>query len=197
MSFEKQLPFLRDGELPGPASWNNLMMFLRRIVSRSPRLILNERPGGGIYIDLADADQAASDVMSISFKGTISGSNVVIAAGSVRLPDATLSVSSATVSASGSRCVYVRVTRSAASIQSAGSFPELIDRYNLRLNIPLGVCSSGTYTHRHIGDIIIPNMPYFWINGFTANAAQSLDHDISGDLIWTTYGDCPTEGNNA
>jgi hypothetical protein len=97
MSFEKQLPFLRDGELPGPTSWNDLMMFLRRIVSRSPRLILNERPGGGIYIDLTDADQAASDVMSISFKGTISGSNVVIAAGSVRLPDATLSVSSAEV----------------------------------------------------------------------------------------------------
>lgn len=193
MSFEKQLPFLREGELLGPEYWNILVRFLRRIKSRSPRLVINERPGGGIYIDLADADQAASDVMSISFKGTISGSNVVIAAGSVRLPDATLSVSSATVSASGSRCVYVRVTRNAASIQSAGSFPELIDRYNLRLNIPLGVCSSGTYTHRHVGDIIIPNMPFFWINGFTANAAQSLDHDINGDLIWTTYGECPTE----
>lgn len=193
MSLEKQLPFLREGELPGPSYWNSVIRFLRRIKSRSPRLVINERPGGGIYIDLADADQAASDVMSISFKGTISGSNVVIAAGSVRLPDATLSVSSATVSASGSRCVYVRVTRSAASIQSAGSFPELIDRYNQRLNIPLGICSSGTYTHRHVGDIIIPNMPFFWINGFTANAAQSLDHDINGDLIWTTYGECPTE----
>lgn len=193
MSLEKQLPFLREGELPGPTYWNSVIRFLRRIKSRSPRLLINERPGGGIYIDLADADQAASETMNISFKGTISGSNVVIAAGSVRLPDATLSVSSATVSASGSRCVYVRVTRSAASIQSAGSFPELIDRYNQRLNIPLGICSSGTYTHRHVGDIIIPNMPFFWINGFTANAAQSLDHDINGDLIWTTYGECPTE----
>lgn len=193
MSFEKQLPFLCEGELLGPEYWNSLVRVLRRIKSRSPRLVINERPGGGIYIDLDDADQAASDVMSISFKGTISGSNVVIAAGSVRLPDATLSVSSATVSASGSRCVYVRVTRSAASIQSAGSFPELIDRYNQRLNIPLGVCSSGSYTHRHVGDIIIPAMPYFWINGFTPNAAQSLDHDINGDLIWTTYGECPTE----
>ena len=193
MSLEKQLPFLREGELPGPSYWNSVIRFLRRIKSRSPRLVINERPGGGIYIDLADADQAASEMMNISFKGTISGSNVVIAAGSVRLPDVTLSVSSATVSASGSRCVYVRVTRSAASIQSAGSFPELIDRYNQRLNIPLGICSSGTYTHRHVGDIIIPNMPFFWINGFTANAAQSLDHDINGDLIWTTYGECPTE----
>ena len=193
MSLEKQLPFLREGELPGPSYWNSVIRFLRRIKSRSPRLVINERPGGGIYIDLADADQAAAETMNISFKGTISGSNVVIAAGSVHLPDATLSVSSATVSASGSRCVYVRVTRSAASIQSAGSFPELIDRYNQRLNIPLGICSSGTYTHRHVGDIIIPNMPFFWINGFTANAAQSLDHDINGDLIWTTYGECPTE----
>lgn len=193
MSFEKQLPFLCEGELPGPEYWNSLVRFLRRIKSRSPRLVINERPGGGFYIDLDDADQAASETMNISFKGTTSGSNVVIAAGSVRLPDVTLAVSSATVSASGSRCVYVRVTRSAASIQSAGSFPELIDRYNQRLNIPLGVCSSGTYSHRHVGDIIIPTMPYFWINGFAANAAQSLDHDINGDLIWTTYGECPTE----
>lgn len=191
--FEKQLPFLRDGELPGPRYWNNLIRFLRRIVSRSSRLVINERPGGGFYLDLADADQAASETLAISFKGTISGGNVNIAGGSVRLPDTVLSVSAASVSASGSRCVYVRVTHSAASIQSASSFPELVDRYNQRLNIPLGVCSSGSYTHRHVGDIIIPNMPYFWISGFVSNVAQSLDHDISGDLIWTTYGECDTE----
>jgi hypothetical protein len=189
--FEKQLPFLRPGELPGPKYWNSVIRFLRRIASRSSRLVLNERPGGGFYLDLADADQAASAAMDISFKGTVSSGNVVISAGSVRLPDATLSVSSSTISASGTKCIFVRVTHGAASIQSDSSFPQLVDKYNQRLNIPLGVCSSGTYTHRHVGDIIIPNMPYFWINGFTANAAQSLDHDISGNMIWTTYGDCP------
>lgn len=189
--FEKYLPYLKGRELPGPLYWNRLMWFLRRIMSRNPRLILNERPGGGIYIDLADADQAASAAMDISFKGTVSSGNVVIAAGSVRLPDVTLAVSSATISASGTKCIFVRVTHGAASIQSDSSFPQLVDKYNQRLNIPLGVCSSGTYTHRHVGDIIIPNMPYFWISDFTANAAQSLDHDINGDLIWTTYGDCP------
>jgi hypothetical protein len=189
--FEKQLPFLRPGELPGPKYWNSVIRFLRRIASRSSRLVLNERPGGGFYLDLADADQAASAAMDISFKGTVSSGNVVISAGSVRLPDATLSVSSSTISASGTKCIFVRVTHGAASIQSDSSFPQLVDKYNQRLNIPLGVCSSGTYTHRHVGDIIIPNMPYFWISNFTANAAQSLDHDINGDLIWTTYGDCP------
>ena len=193
--FEKQLPFLRDGELPGPKSWNNLIRFLRRIVSRSSRLVINERPGGGFYLDLADADQAASETLPISFKGTINGGNVNIAGGSVRLPDTTLSVSAASVSASGSRCVFVCVTHSAASIQSDSSFPQLVDKYNQRLNIPLGICSSGIYTHRHVGDIIIPNMPYFWINGYVSNAAQSLDHDISGEPIWTTYGECSKENN--
>ena len=185
--FEKQLPFLRPGELPGPKYWNSVIRFLRRIASRSSRLVLNERPGGGFYLDLADADQAASAAMDISFKGTVSSGNVVISAGSVRLPDATLSVSSSTISASGTKCIFVRVTHGAASIQSDSSFPQLVDKYNQRLNIPLGVCSSGTYTHRHVGDIIIPNMPYFWISNFTANAAQSLDHDINGDLIWQKF----------
>lgn len=188
--FEKQLPFLRpDGELPGPAYWNNVIRFLRRIKSRSSRLILNERPGGGFYLDLADADQAASAAMDIAFKGTVSGGKVTIAAGSVRLPGSTLSVSASTISSNAH--IYVRIKRSEASIQTGGSFPSLVDAYNQELYVPLGVFSSGSYTHKHIGDIIIPNMPYFWINGFTANAAQSLDHDISGNMIWTTYGDCP------
>ncbi len=187
--FEKQLPFLRDGELPGPRYWNNLIRFLRRIVSRSSRLVINERPGGGFYLDLADADQAASETLAISFKGTISGGNVNIAGGSVRLPGSTLSVSASTISSNAH--VYVCIKRSEASIRTGGSFPSLVDAYSQELNVPLGIFSSGSYTHRHVGDIIIPTMPYFWISNFTANAAQSLDHDINGDLIWTTYGDCP------
>lgn len=189
--FEKQLPFLRPGELPGSDYWNSVIRFLRRIASRSPRLVVNERPGGGFYIDLADADQAASAAMDIAFKGTVSGGKVTIAAGSVRLPGSTLSVSSTTVSANAH--VYVRIKRSEASIQTGGSFPSLVDAYNQELYVPLGIFSSGSYTHRHVGDIIIPTMPYFWISNYTANAAQSLDHDISGNMIWTTYGDCPTE----
>ena len=187
--FEKYLPYLKGRELPGPLYWNRLMWFLRRIMSRNPRLILNERPGGGIYIDLTDADQAASAAMDISFKGTVSSGKVTIAAGSVRLPGSTLSVSASTISSNAH--IYVCIKRSEASIQTGGSFPSLVDAYNQELYVPLGIFSSGSYTHKHIGDIIIPNMPYFWINGFTANAAQSLDHDISGNMIWMTYGDCP------
>ena len=56
--FEKQLPFLRPGELPGPAYWNSVIRFLRRIASRSPRLVVNERPGGGFYLDLDDEANA-------------------------------------------------------------------------------------------------------------------------------------------
>ena len=192
--FEKQLPFLREGELPGPKYWNMVIRFLRRITSRSSRLVLNERPGGGIYIDLADGSGSTGETSDFSFMATVSGSSVTITAGSVRLPGSVISVSSRTFNGSSNAYAWVQVTStSAASIQIGGSFPNVIDAYNQYVNVPLGYYGSGQWHYRHIGDIVIPQMPYFWISGFTANAAQSLDHDISGNLIWTTYNVCQQE----
>lgn len=190
--FEKQLPFLREGELPGPKYWNMVIRFLRRITSRSSRLVLNERPGGGIYIDLADESSSTGETLDFSFKASVSGSSVTIAAGSVRLPGSVISVSSRTFNGSSNAYAWVRVaSTSSASIQIGNSFPNVIDAYNQYVNVPLGYYGSGQWHYRHMADIVIPAMPYFWINGFTANAAQSLDHDTSGNMVWTTYGDCP------
>ena len=195
--FDKQLPYLTGRKLPGQKRWNGLMWFLRRIVSRNPRLTLNERPGGGIYIDLADESTVIGETLDFSFKATISGSSVTIAAGTVRLPGSAISVSSRTFSGSSNAYAWVRITStSAASIQTGNSFPNVIDAYNQYVNIPLGYYGSGLWHYRHMADIVIPTMPYFWINGFTANAMQSLDHDTSGNMVWITYGQCQQQGES-
>lgn len=193
---------LSQGEIAGPATINPLIAAVNGMHSISEHLSVGTDQAGGIELRLDIASilniiqQAISggEILNFSFKATVSNGTLTIAGGSVRLPDSSISVSSLSRSATNGFCAWVQiVSTSSASIQTGSSFPAVLDTSNKYVNVPLGTWNGTLWLHRHLGDIVLPMMPYFWIPGYSASDIQSLDHDATGALVWTTYGPCEEE----
>ena len=193
---------LQQGEVAGPQTINPLLAAINGMHSISEHLTVGTDEAGAIELQLDVASIlniiqqtiTGRETLNFSFKATVSNGTLTIAGGSVRLPNSSISVSGISHTATSDLCAWVQiVSTSSASIQTGSSFPAVLDTYNKYVNIPLGSWNGSFWLHRHLGDIVLPQMPYFWISGFSASDVQSLDHDATGALVWTTYGDCNEE----
>lgn len=193
---------LQQGEVAGPNTINPLLAAVNGMHSISEHLAVGTDEAGAIELRLDVASLlniiqqtiTGGETLGFSFKATVADDMLTIAGGSVRLPNSVISVSSLSRSATNGLCAWVQiVSTSSASIQTGSSFPAVLDTSNKYVNIPLGTWNGTLWLHRHMGDIVLPMMPYFWIPGYSASDIQSLDHDATGALVWTTYGPCEEE----
>lgn len=193
---------LQQGEVAGPQTINPLLAAVNGMHSISEHLTVGTDEAGAIELQLDVASIlniiqqtiTGGETLNFSFKATVSNGTLTIAGGSVRLPGSSISVSSVSRTATNGLCAWVEVaSTSSASIQTGSSFPNVLDVNYQKLNIPLGSWDGSIWLYRHLGDIVIPQMPYFWIPSYSASVAQSLDHDVNGALVWTPYGPCEEE----
>lgn len=193
---------LQQGEVAGPNTINPLLAAVNGMHSISEYLDVGTDEAGAIelrldvvsLLNIIQQTITGGETLGFSFKATVADGMLTIAGGSVRLPNSVISVSSLSRSATNGLCAWVQiVSTSSASIQTGSSFPAVLDTSNKYVNVPLGTWNGDFWLHRHLGDIVLPMMPYFWIPGYSASDMQSLDHDATGALVWTTYGPCEEE----
>lgn len=193
---------LQQGEVAGPNTINPLLAAVNGMHSISEYLAVGTDEAGAIelrldvvsLLNIIQQTITGGETLGFSFKATVADGMLTIAGGSVRLPNSVISVSSLSRSATNGLCAWVQiVSTSSASIETGTSFPAVLDTTHKYVNIPLGTWNGTLWLHRHLGDIVLPMMPYFWIPGYSASDIQSLDHDATGALVWTTYGPCEEE----
>lgn len=193
---------LSQGEIAGPATINPLIAAVNGMHSISEHLSVGTDEAGAIelrldvvsILNIIQQSISGGEILNFSFKATVADGMLTIAGGSVRLPNSVISVSSLSRSATSGLHAWVQITStSSASIQTGSSFSAVLDAANGYVNIPIGSFDGSVWTYRHLGDVILPAMPYFWIPGYSASDIQSLDHDATGALVWTTYGPCEEE----
>lgn len=190
--FESQIQTIGERELPGMGCWNSMARFLRGFQSRNKYLILNSRPGGGCYFEIdieaiaefvkeyleAQEEEEGLDPTSTDDR------KAKLPARTVYLHDRRIPVHGKTVSVGASlMCVWVEIRKSSAHYQTGSEFPALVSVSDSCLRWP--VCTlrlvkmpvapdeteaNPTYyvcrEDRHVGDICIPTMPHFWLDGF-------------------------------
>lgn len=194
--FEAQIWKLGEKELPGPACWNSMARFLQGMQSPNNYLILNTRPGGGVYFEvnieaIMNAVQrmieSAEEQQDGDFDPTKANRKVVLPRRKVYLYNRTLTVPKQTITISGAnaeRYVWVQISKNAASYRKDDDgFPKFIDIANGCLNWPICILSIQKVNmppdekdlkpfyyvvkdDRHVGDIMIPTMPHFMLDGF-------------------------------
>ena len=165
---------LQQGEVAGPNTINPLLAAVNGMHSISEHLTVGTDEAGAIELRLDVASLlniiqqtiTEGETLGFSFKATVADGMLTIAGGSVRLPNSVISVSSLSRSATNGLCAWVQiVSTSSASIQTGSSFPAVLDTSNKYVNVPLGTWNGTLWLHRHLGDIVLPMMPYFWIPG--------------------------------
>ena len=189
--FESQIWKLGEKEIPGAACWNSMARFLTGMQSTSDFLTMNPRPGGGVNFDvnieaIALAVKDYLDSTEDEPDLTKQEKKVAIPSIKVYLYDTvmTLPKTSVLVSASDSgQYVWVEIGRSTAAYKcSDNGFPAFIDKEKKTINWPVCILTVMTATSpedttgtiyyylakdtRHIGDIIIPTIPHFMLDGY-------------------------------
>ncbi len=198
-------------ELPGDGVYNPLALAVRNMHSLSDSLQITIGNDGGIQFDmLPDADLlnlvtqllGSGEGIYANFCGrlvkTNDGMQLQVKLGRVFWPPTTsISVSDTNINnVTSGRKVWCAITANAASIQNGSSFPNFVTVNNGVYTINVRLMETVTndnvlgIKYHHIGDIFFAQCPYFWISGFDPTVAQSLDHNASGGLVWTTYGPC-------
>ncbi|MBQ7177539.1 MAG: hypothetical protein IJS08_09000 [Victivallales bacterium] len=182
---------LKARELPGAETWNVVAKMLRNF-KVGQGLYLHREADGSLALEM---EPSGGGAVNAGFFGSISNGALTISAGKVFLPESVLSLSKVTHSVSNGRHYYVEISKNgstySATMQYDSSYPSpMLDKSTLKLCYPLLNIASGRVRHAHIGDIIITALPYFWLDNYAGDAAQSLDHDANGALRWNTYGEC-------
>lgn len=189
--FEAQIWKLGDKELPGAACWNAMARFLRGMQSANDYLTLNPRPGGGVTFDI-DIEAIALAVKNYLDNAeddpdlTKPEKNVALPSIKVYLYDAVMTIPKTYVHVSASdsgQYVWAEIGRFTATYKTSDNgFPTLIDIEKKTVNWPVCILTvmtatlpedpSGTIYYylskdtRHHGDIIIPTIPHFMLDGY-------------------------------
>lgn len=197
--FDEQFPLLKDNEMPSPKMWNEVALFIRGLQSRSePYLVLNKRPGGGMYFDL-DID-AIRDAARLSLWLSLDEELATwsLSEGSIRIaPSTVVSVAAASGQVTASTYVWIEWNASTATVQTGGSLPNLVNMTNRVCRTPIGRIdvSDGVMTLTHLhpgGDICVYDRPWIFINGYTDDAAAFRATAATGEETYITPRPCPT-----
>jgi len=202
----KNIQRLEDNQIAGPVSLNPIADFVNGIRTTTGDYIeLNPNKNDSIDIDLNVAAilSLIPDALTHSFKCEISGTSVKCSAGTVHMPDRTISISAKSLtSCHDGYMMYVKLTGTPASVTGQlvydNNFAGMIvpatgnDPDTCCLPIATTEHNSSGYkiVYRHVGDFILSMTPYFWIGQFDKTVMQSLDHGPNGGYIWNTYGEC-------
>lgn len=203
---------LREGQVAGPDTMNPIIRLLKGLASRSEWVGLAKDGQGSAYVDF-DAGGYARWVLNMvpklafGFRASIpdvSPHRLYIEEGRVWFPDRVITVPAATVSGlHDGYMAYVRITQAGYNGDPAGveiRYSEGIthtlqtDDDDYRLTVPL--CrteNSGGWgiTYLNLGDVVLAETPYFWVDNYDRQADQSLDHRAGEHgLRWRTYRRC-------
>jgi len=203
------LDTLQANQLPGAALWNALIRYLRGSKSVNELLLLNPaEDGDGVNYEVSEAGiKRLAKIASNSYfqaelekKGT--ATKLTIGEGLFVCPATvieTAEVEDITLTGDLVR-TYLHVTKSGANytheirVAQDGVIPNIYDPDGVSINIRLGECfkDNGEWDYRYAtyGAVLLPTTPYMWLPNYSKTARQSLDHDTSGNMVWTTYGEC-------
>lgn len=202
---------IKENELPGDGVYNPLALAIRNMHSISDSLQITMGNDGGLQFDLLPDANIITLMMGLlangegiyaNFCGRLVKENgvmkLVVKLGRVFWPPSTsIAVNDTTISnITSGRKVWCAITANAASIQNGSAFPNFVTVNNGTYTVNVRLMETVTNNnalgikYHHVGDIFFAQCPYFWISGFDPTVAQSLDHNASGGLVWTTYGPC-------
>ncbi len=203
--FEKQLPFLREGELPGPTYWNSVIRFLRRITSRSSDLVINERPGGGAYFDLNITKAIQASAMSSATLYLFldaDHSTWSLSGGSIRIAPSTVVTVNAVANqaVTATTCIWIEWNDTTATVQTGNSFPNLVNMTNKVCRTPIATITvaDGAMTvsrHHPGGDICVYDRPWILVDGYANGTKAYRTASAAGTEQYVTPKQCPQQGD--
>lgn len=196
--FDEQFPLLKDNELPSPKMWNEVALFIRGLQSRSePYLVLNKRPGGGMYFDLDIDEVKDAAKLSLWLSLDTELATWTLSEGSIRIaPSTVVSVAAASGQVTASTYVWIEWNASTATVQTGGSLPNLVNMTNRVCRTPIGRIdvSDGVMTLTHLhpgGDICVYDRPWILVDGYNNGTKAYRTAATDGQEAYVTPSTCP------
>ena len=198
--FDDLFPILKDNEMPAPKLWNNIAYLIRGLQSRSePYLMLNARPGGGIYFDL-NIDHDSNPSLWLSFdEETATWS---LSGGSIRIAPSTVVTVNAVANqaVTATTCIWIEWSDTSATVQTGNSFPNLVNMTNKTCRTPIATITvaDGAMTvsrHHPGGDICVYDRPWILVDGYTNGTKAYRTASTSGEEQYVAPRTCPQQGD--
>ena len=201
---EELFPLLKDNEAPGPQLWNQMALFIRGLQSRSePYLMLNKRPGGGLYFDLYVDQIRDAAKLSLWLSLDEEAATWKLSEGSIRIaPSTVVTVAAASGQVTDSTYVWIEWNATTATVQTGASLPNIVNMTNRVCRTPLGriAVSDGSMTLTHFhpgGDIVVYDRPWILVDGYINGTKAFRAAGTNGEETYITPKPCPTSSDQS